>query len=335
MSARVYEAVTDRLPAIGDELTAEILASPRTVEDHARLMAKAVAMGQVEVGGTASAASLPASPMIAAWNIERCLFPEATGQHLAPYAPDVVLLSEVDSGMARTGQRHTTAEVAKTLGMSFAFGVEFFEMGLGGETELQFCKDDRNTLGWHGNALLTKAAPDRVALIRLDTQGHWFCSPDADAGQPRIGGRMAIAAVIPTDSGPIVCVSVHLVSNALAPHRAAEFVMLMDAIDHFAPDLPVVIGGDLNTGNRMPDEDWRSETLFDEARARGYSWDALPEDTTTAPSVITPHPTRVMKLDWFAARGMTASEGEIFTQIGADGTPLSDHLPIIARFTRA
>ncbi|MEJ2017486.1 MAG: endonuclease, partial [Maritimibacter sp.] len=143
---------------------------------------------------------------------------------------------------------------------------------------------------------------------------------------PRLGGRMALAAVLPTADGPICVVSTHLESNATADHREAQFQLLLDAVEDFAPDMPVIIGGDLNTGNHLPpDFDWRREGLFDLARARGYSWEATPEGTTTRPSLITPHPDRVMKLDWFCTRRVSCLESQLLPSLSADGVPLSDH----------
>ena len=294
-------------------------------------MADVPAMNMIECGGQ-GAGTLPASFNIVAWNIERCLFPEASADHLRPHAPDIILLSEVDCGMARTAQRHTTAEMAQALGMEYAFCVEFFELGLGGPTEMQFCKDDFNRCGWHGNAVLSRVPFEETALFRLSDDGHWFVDGAADPKQPRIGERMAIAARVPTEAGPVVVISTHLESNAGAAHRDGQMRRLLAMTDVFADGAPVIIGGDLNTGNQLENADWRRETLFDVARDAGYSWDANPDGMTTAPSLITPHPTRAMKLDWFCARGLALSDGTILSNMSQE-TPLSDHLPIIARAT--
>jgi hypothetical protein len=114
----------------------------------------------------------------------------------------------------------------------------------------------------------------RVTMVRLCDHGHWFASTesDTDPDQPRVGRRMALLAVVPGENSPICLVSTHLESNADAPYRDVQFDMLMDAIDAFAPKMPVLIGGDLNTGNHLPpDFDWRRETLFARADARGFS----------------------------------------------------------------
>jgi len=303
--------------------------SPRTSAAHRALMAGVPAMAMLEVGGTAGGGAGPAT--VAAWNIERCLFPGASAAHLTPFAPQVILLSEIDKGMARTGQRNNAAVMAQALGMAYVFGVEFHELDLGGETERHFCVDDFNTDGWHGNAILSAIPFDRVTLIRLCDHGHWFvpASGATDPGQPRVGGRMAIAAEI----GGVCYVTTHLESNADAAHRSAQFELLLDAIEDFAPGLPVVIGGDLNTGNHLPpDFDWRDETLFEMARTRGYNWDATPDGMTTRRSLITPHPNRAMKLDWFCTRGVTHTGAALVPAVEADGRPLSDHDAIVATF---
>lgn len=316
------------LPPITQAERGRILAAPRTADAHRALLAEMPAMNAVQLGGTASATTLPARFTVAAWNVERCLFPEDTASHLMPVAPDIVLLSEVDHGMARTGQRHTTKEMAAQLGMTYAFGVEFHELDLGGATERAYCQDDFNALGWHGNAILSRVPFECTALIRLDDHGHWFAdaSAAADPKQPRLGGRMAIAAVVTTECGPLCVVSTHLESNADAAHRHIQMQRLLDAVEVFAPDMPVLLGGDLNTGNHLPPHfDWRNETLFSLAQDHGFTWEFTAPGNTTRPSLITPHPDRVMKLDWLVGRGLKNLDNGIAPSTMANGKPLSDH----------
>ncbi|MDC0738430.1 endonuclease [Cognatishimia sp. SS12] len=328
--------VLNQLPAVSAAEAARITAAPRTEEAHRALMASLPAMTAVEVSGTPSRDVLPKRFTAAAWNIERCLFPEKSADLLADLRPDVVLLSEVDAGMARTGQRHNTAEMAQALGMTYAYGVEFYEMGLGSGKELEFCSDDANALGFHGNAILSSAPFIDVTQIRLDERGHWFCTttnPGADT-QPRVGERMAIAATILSEEGPVCVVSTHLESNADAAHRHQQFARILDAVDHFAPGLPTLIGGDLNTGNHLPpDFDHRQETLFALAEARGFDWGLTPEGVTTRASLITPHDSRRMKLDWFCQRGFSAGQGRLIAALDPEDVPLSDHECISAELT--
>jgi endonuclease/exonuclease/phosphatase family metal-dependent hydrolase len=306
--------------------------APRNSETHRKILADLPGLNTVETGGAGAMAQLPPDFIALAWNLERCLFPEDSAAHICAIAPQVLMLSEMDHGMARTKQRHTTRCIATALGMVYVFGVEFFEMSLGGETERSFCEDDFNARGWHGNAILSAVPFDKVSMFRLDDHGHWFSGGAGDdVNQPRIGGRNAIAAIIPGATGPICFVSTHLESNADSAHRAAQFDHLMDNVDAFAPDMPVLIGGDLNTGNHLPpDFDWRGDALFQRAEARGYDWSFSADGMTTRPSLITPHPTRQMKLDWFGARGLTCSRNGILPSLDVRGRPLSDHDAIFA-----
>ena len=90
--------------------------------------------------------------------------------------------------------------------------------------------------------------------------------------------------------------------------------------------MPVLIGGDLNTGNNLPpDFDWRDGTIFTLVKERGYSWGFTVAGNTTRPSFITPHPDRVMKLDWLAGRRLHTEESGALVSIMADEKPLSDH----------
>lgn len=322
------------LPPVSDDQRNLILSAPRTANAHQSLLAGTPAMNAVQLGGTASQECLCATPTVVAWNVERCLFPEETATHLASLAPDIVLLSEVDHGMARTGQRHTTEVVAAGLGMAYAFGVEFHELDLGGPTERQFCRDAFNVLGWHGNAILSSVPMKRVAMVRLDEDGYWFAAHNgaADPEQPRVGGRMALLAEVATQAGSLTVVSTHLESNADSDFRLQQFNVLLDTIDAFTPSGPVLIGGDLNTGNHLPpDFDWRREMLFSAAQERGFSWEFTADGPTTRPSLITPHPDRVMKLDWIAGRGLASKDCGTQSSLGASNKPLSDHDPVWSR----
>ncbi len=317
------------LPSVTPAERARILTAPRNSEAHQRLMADIPAMSALEVGGKPSGAALSQEFSVVAWNVERCLFPEKSAAHIAAHAPSIVLVSEMDCGMARTGQRNTTAAMAEKLDMAYAYGVEFYELDLGGPTERARCTDDFNAIGWHGNAILSSVPFEKTALFRLDEDGYWFVadgSGSGDSEQPRLGGRMAVAAILQSIAKPVCVVSTHLESNATAAYRHQQFEKLLDMVDEFAPGLPVLIGGDLNTGNHIPpDFDWRVETLFDLARDRGYTWDFTPDGVTTRNSLITPHDTRRMKLDWFAARGFAGNPGPLIPSLDPDGVPLSDH----------
>ena len=91
---------------------------------------------EVEVWNGASRARAGKTLRLVAWNMER-------GRHWkdgvrlireteALRDPDIILLGEMDLGMARSANAHTTREMAAALGMNYAYGVEFLEL-TGGE----------------------------------------------------------------------------------------------------------------------------------------------------------------------------------------------------------
>lgn len=277
------------------------------------------------------------------WNAER-LKEVGTARELLDWAgADIVLLAEVDVGMARSGNCHTVAELARGLGMGFLFGVEFVELDLGDERERFRCAGHRNRDGLHGNAILTALPLARPALVRLETSGRWF---DGSFGERRVGGRMALLAEVATSAGPTLVVSTHFESHTDPSDRAQEMSALLDAIDRRAPAVPALIGGDLNTStfdlasrrdrtrvaaaiSADPDrlvspERW--EPLFDLAAARGWSWAefnlrAAPTQRTRADG--TPAPP-LGKIDWFLARGLRCSDPAILPAVDTRGVAVSD-----------
>lgn len=321
--------VTDRLEAVPDDVFRDFAESGRSRDLHENLLHTLPTMNAVEVAGAPSASDPLSFPFtVAAWNLERCLFPEASAAHIAATGASVVLLSEMDDGMARTTQRHTTSEVARELSMHYAYGVEFIELGLGSDTEREFCKDDFNARGLHGNALMSSVPLTRPFLIRLWGERIWL---NHDPDQLRIGERCAIGAVIDTTSGPFVAVSTHLESVATSAYRQRQMKELIDAVETAFPDLPILIGGDLNTGNHAGG-DFEAEGLFAMSAARGFTRQGGRIDQmTTRPSLITRWPDRAMKLDWFLSRGLEISTSAIVSSLDGDDRPLSDHDLITCR----
>ncbi|MDE1992196.1 MAG: endonuclease, partial [Rhizobiaceae bacterium] len=273
---------------------------------HAETLASLACLNTVRIGGAEMQVEVLSFPFaVAAWNLERCLFPEESSAKLKATGAPLVLLSEMDEGMARTEQKDPTAIVAGELGMNYAYGVEFLELSLGSEIEHSFCKDDFNEKGFHGNAMMASTALKDPFLFRLPGDAVWFKDSNE---QPRVGERCAVGATIETEAGPFVAVSVHLESVATPAYRERQMAALIDAVEAYAPGLPILIGGDLNTGNHSGG-DFRTDTLFAMAAARGFESHGGPhEQPSTRPSLITRFPERAMKLDWFLSRGLKISD---------------------------
>ncbi|MBE1508990.1 endonuclease/exonuclease/phosphatase family protein [Rhizobium viscosum] len=312
----------------------EARAAEPTQAEHDRLAATLPALSTIEVVRTANDASIGDGLVIAAWNAERLKYHAPSVELVRQSGADILLLTEADLGTARAGNRHTVADLARDLGMSYAFGVEFVELGLGDSREREWHKGETNAVGFHGNALLSRLPLLDAALIHLDDGGTWWTN--AKDGQGRIGGRMAIAARVETAVGPILAVSVHLESKTDVEDRARQTSRLIAAVEKLAGNLPVVIGGDFNTnilpaGTRQPEA---HEPLFGLLAEAGYHWEAANDFALTQRMRPdgTPEPP-FARLDWLFTRGLAASEAVTVPAVDADGAAISDHELVKARFS--
>lgn len=319
--------------------------------EHARLFQEAACLHQIEVRPPSGEVRSPTDPLrILAWNAERLKFVEASAELLATLDADILLLSEVDLGMARSGNRHTTRDLADALGMGYAFGVEFVELGLGDPRERAQHAGQQNADGLHGGAILSRLPIEQAWLIRLEQDGHWFGGDRK--GERRIGGRIAMVARIRLSDSSMIVVAPHFESHSDPAHRAVQMNVMLAAIDKIAGELPVLIGGDLNSKSmtrdawrdpdgrqRLLDEDperlmhpQRHEPLFEIAKRHGYQW------LSAEPAVPTerPHPDDLPKplgrIDWIFERGINASRHHVEPALASDGSAISDHEILLAEF---
>lgn len=229
---------------------------------------------------------------------------------------DIILANELDSGMARSGNRNTTREVAEALGMNYVFGIEFITRKAG---------QDGNTQGLHGNAIFSRFPLYRCKVVPLPIQFDWFYMP----GDSRLGVRNAILAEAEVAAGKRVgLVSVHLENRATPQERLRQMTFLLDEVERHFGDLPVLIGGDMNTntisGNtpgsmeyleEHPQEQLRRlgdipnlEPLMDCAAQRGFSYsDCNLMNKVTRRKHMPSGAAVELNLDWFFQRGLTCS----------------------------
>jgi endonuclease/exonuclease/phosphatase family metal-dependent hydrolase len=303
---------------------------------HRRLLAELTCLHELEYapgpdpdpdpGPTPStrAASLHGWVRVAAWNAERGRDVPGAAGLLRRCRADLLLLSELDSGMARSGNVDVPRTLAELLGTGYGFAVEFIE--LSGDNER----------GLHGNAILTAAPLEHAGVVRLGGEGSWFA---ADTTEPRVGGRMGVVGTVEVDGTPVRVASTHLENMTDPDGRAAQLDTLLDAVGP-AP-APAVVGGDLNTFGapleRLADRaavrhmrtgdptrfSWPVdyEPLFDVARSHGFAWiEANVAGPTTSHDALGLPDHVPLKLDWILVRGLEARRPAVTS---CDG--LSDH----------
>ncbi len=258
---------------------------------------------------------------------------------------DVILLSEVDWGMARSDNRHVARELADALGgLDYVFGIEFLELTKGEALELEAAGE--NTWSFHGNAILSRHPLRTPRLLRLPRCCSW-----AEGSQARIGGRMALLAEVETFAGEITLVSTHLEVRTTPQGRRTQLRPLLDVLAQRPVSL---IGGDLNTVTidtgemeqvyalptyleedphrlRRPE---RYEPLFEDVREAGFLVDELnvADETTNVPLGI-PDPRIWTKLDWIFARGVRVEahhQPPAVVRAEHEGLRVSDHDFVVA-----
>ena len=126
---------------------------------------------------------------------------------------DVIILNEMDIGMARSDQQHTTRLMAHHLGMNYAWGLEFVELTLGDQDERKnMGHSEVNFHGLHGNAILSKFPIHNATIFRNKVGSYFSDKPNnVNAGglERRLGGRMILLGHIMVNGRSIVIGSTH------------------------------------------------------------------------------------------------------------------------------
>ncbi len=179
----------------------------------------------------------------AAWNIERgkrfeALVGVVDAEPLLRGA-DFLLLTEVDIGMGRSGNRNIARALAERLGMGYVFANYHLVLAPGDSAEREH--GVANTLALHGCALLSRYPIRSFAAVELPEFTDKF-----HALEKRLGSKRGLLCEVMLPDGPLLIAVVHLDPFAPPPHRARQMRAVVAAIE--ATRLPrVLLGGDLNT----------------------------------------------------------------------------------------
>jgi endonuclease/exonuclease/phosphatase family metal-dependent hydrolase len=343
----VHETIA-RLPEVSQAERDAILAGPKDAATHRAHFDRLPGLRRIEVGGAAPRApAVAGAARIACWNVERLRHLDAIEATLRGAAVDVALLSEVDRGMARSGNGDPIVELSHRLGHTYVYAIEYLELDLGDLDEKRIHAGEINRVGFHGAAITAGVQLERPFLLRVEARGEWF---DGSRHEPRVGGTIAVGAVVNVADVPVVAASVHLESHCTPAVRCEDAAQMLKLLDSIAPGAPTILGGDFNTSTASrPERDardvWRArlaaepdrltrpegyEPLFELLAANGYDWLAC----NVAERPTTRHTDRDRpryKLDWFFTRGLVASEPEIIPAVRPDGGPSSDHECLVVK----
>jgi len=282
-------------------------------------------MEAVEVVNTNSDKKPGDTLRLIAWNTERGRYWKDSAklirEHPALQNPDVVFLGEMDLGMARSWNKHTTRELAAELNMNYAYAVENLELS-GGEEQERELYPGENEWGYHGNAILSKYPMLDIRAIRFPGSEFWY-----GHYQKRLGGRNAVLARINLNGTDITLASTHFESHDQGRIRQQQMQLLLDEIKHTAGDMPVLIGGDFNG---IP-----TEPLFEDLKQAGFLLKEYNEmgKATTQDNVDGVISFREKQIDYITGRGVTPVHDETSPKtIAAVYPPVLEGQPLTGKY---
>jgi endonuclease/exonuclease/phosphatase family metal-dependent hydrolase len=196
--------------------------------------------------GGAGRAPSPLPPFVraAAWNIERGKRLEGIVRALKTHpdlrSADVLLLTELDYGMARTGNRFVAREIAEALSLNYVFAPCYVALNKGSGLESE--AEGENTQALHGNALFSRFPLRRAHSLALPN------GKDKMGGkEKRLGSQRAVVADVEHPLGHFRAVSLHLDAHSTQGHRARQMRLVLEHVATLSPQLPTLVGGDWNT----------------------------------------------------------------------------------------
>ena len=198
----------------------------------------------------------PARVVAVHWNIEHgnrySRIAAALRDHPQLQAADLVLLNEVDLGMARSGNRDVAGDLAQALGFHGAWAPLFLETTLGRDDDKAAAGQAPNQEALFGLAVLSRWPIGELRVIDLPSPQRMHFETEGMYGR-----YIALVAAIERPHEPFVAVTTHLEVHRTRAHRARQQKALTQALAR--EGRPVILSGDFNSHT------------FD----RGRWWDAL------------------------------------------------------------
>ncbi|MEQ1606091.1 MAG: endonuclease/exonuclease/phosphatase family protein [Pyrinomonadaceae bacterium] len=178
-----------------------------------------------------------------AWNLERGIqfegILDALKNHERLKDKDLLILTELDYGMARSGTRFVAQEIATELGLNYAFAPVYIPLQKGSGVESDM--DGENTVSIHGLAMFSRFPMKNVHAVPLPNGKDKMWGKEK-----RIGYLRAIVADVGHPTGDFRAVTIHLDAHCSRAHRVLQIKIILDHLDTLPP-MPTLIGGDWNT----------------------------------------------------------------------------------------
>lgn len=180
---------------------------------------------------------------VAAWNVERGknldgIIDRFLNDPVLSKA-DILLLSETDIGMGRSGNRNVPLELADALGMNYCFANSFLVLAKGDAGEQGH--EAENSLSLHGVSILSRFKFMVYDTVPLPGTRDAFYSKEK-----RLGQRRALGCTVRIGSKAFDFCVLHLEVHSSPRQRAEQMAAALKMLSASTSDGKLV-GGDLNT----------------------------------------------------------------------------------------
>jgi len=152
---------------------------------------------------------------------------------------DLFFLTEVDWGMARSGNRNVAEDLAKALGLYAYFAPSYFNLTHGHGSERHI--GGQNRLGLHGKSILSRYPLSNLRSIGMPNATNKLKSKEA-----RLGEKRALLADLKWGDQKITLVCAHLDAFS-SPY--ARMQQLSEAVKACFFESRVLMAGDWNTNS--------------------------------------------------------------------------------------
>lgn len=150
---------------------------------------------------------------------------------------DFLLLTETDWGMARSGNRDVTADIARALGMYAWFAPSYFNLTTGHGAERAL--GGENKYGLHGNSILSRYPLENLRVVKLKNATDKFRNVEV-----RLGQQTVLIGDFRYGNHSLTLACIHLDAYSSQRQRANQ---LKTVLSEIPKERSVLIGGDFNT----------------------------------------------------------------------------------------
>jgi hypothetical protein len=166
---------------------------------------------------------------VAVFNMQQAVHWKDSLDHLRD--AQIIMLTEADDGMARTGNINVARQLALELGKNYVQAIEFVELS-------NSTTGEENKKGFQCNAILSDYQLDDLSIARLPGIDKWFKPPAQSQTELLLGSRIVLQSKVKVDNQHL-----HLAVTQLDGSND-QFEATVKAVSQDSASAPMIYAGD-------------------------------------------------------------------------------------------